>query len=153
MNRYVKVSLFVVCASLAPIVATSFASVPTAYDRAVEKAITGTVKAVAAFPGPDGVIGVHLDVQTAEALISVHVAPAEFMGRNNMSFYVDDQVTLIGARMPFDGNVAVWARAIQKGSTMLVLRDADGTPKWTPTTDGADGCGVSHSPLPRGTER
>jgi hypothetical protein len=152
MSRKFSVYLLVVFAFLVPIVASS-SSVPTAYDRASEKAITGTVKAVVALPGPDGVIGVHLDVQTAEGMISVHLAPADFMGRNNMSFFMDDQVTIIGARVPFDGNVATWARAIQKGSAMLVLRNVDGTPGWTPATDGIDGCGVIHTPLPRGTER
>jgi hypothetical protein len=36
---------------------------------------------------------------------------------------------------------------------MLVLRNEDGTPRWTPATDGADGCGVNHPPLVRTTEK
>jgi hypothetical protein len=152
MSRNVAVSIFVVCAWAAPMVASSFASDPPDYDRAAETAIVGTVKAVAVFPA-DGAVGVHLDLQTAEGLISIHVAPAEFIGRNNFYFYMGDQVAIIGALTPFDDNLAVWARAIQKGSAMLVLRNADGTAKWTPATDGIDGCGVAHASLPRGTER
>ena len=52
-----------------------------------------------------------------------------------------------------DGNAAVWAAAIRKGRTLLALRNADGTPKWTPATEGTDGCGVNHLLLPVGTER
>jgi hypothetical protein len=152
MSR-IAVSMFVVCAWVASMAASSFASDPPEYDRAAEKAIAGTVKGVAVFPGADGAVGVHLDLQTAEGLISIHVAPAEFIGRNNFYFYMGDQVEIIGAPMSFDGNLAVWARAIQKGSAMLVLRNADGTAKWTPATDGIDGCGVAHASLPRGTER
>jgi len=77
-------------------VASSFASDPPDYDRAAEKAIVGTVKAVAVFPA-DGAVGVHLDLETAEGLISIHVAPAEFIGRNNFYFYMGDQVEIIGA--------------------------------------------------------
>jgi hypothetical protein len=153
MSRKTAVSLFIVCAWAAPIVAGSFASDPTAYDRAAERAVTGTITGVAAFPGADGAVGVHLDLKTAEGVISIHVAPAEYMGRNNFSFYADEQVAIIGAATLFEGNRALWARAIQKGSAMLVLRNADGTPKWTPATDGVDGCGVTHAGLPRGTER
>jgi len=153
MSRNVAVSIFVVCSWVAPIGASAFASDPPDYDRAAEQAIVGTVKAVAVFPGADGAVGVHLDLQTAEGLISIHVAPAEFIGRNNFYFYMGDQVAIIGALTPFDDNLAVWARAIQKGSAMLVLRNADGTAKWTSATDGIDGCGVAHAPLPRGTER
>lgn len=153
MNRRVAVSVFVVCAWAAPLVTSALASDPPGYDRAAERAFAGTVKAVAVFPAANGAVGVHLDVQTADGLINVHIAPGEFIGRNNFWFFADDQVSIIGAPVSYDGNVAIWARTVQKGSTMLVLRDADGTPKWTPTTDGADGCGVSHSPLPRGTER
>jgi hypothetical protein len=61
-------------------------------------------------------------------------------------------VEVIGAPTESDGHTTIWAKAIMKGSQMLVLRNADGTPKWTPATDGTDGCGVAHPPLPRATE-
>jgi hypothetical protein len=113
----------------------------------------GTVKAVATFQDASGTVGVHLDLQTAEGLVSVHIAPAMFIGQSNFSFLADDQIEVIGVRTSHDGNVAIWASAIKKGSTQLVLRSADGTPKWTPATDGTDGCGIDHPALPSGTER
>ncbi|MBI3492106.1 MAG: hypothetical protein HY047_10040 [Acidobacteria bacterium] len=126
---------------------------PSRYDRAAEQRITGTIKAVASYPAADGGVGVHLDLTTADGFVSVHLGPAMYIGQNNFWFFADDNVEIIGTRVETNGNVAVWAKAIRKGSDILVLRLADGTPKWTPADEGIDGCGVNHLPLQRGTER
>jgi hypothetical protein len=76
-----------------------------------------------------------------------------FIGAENFWFFADDTVEIIGTKMTVDDNVSIWAKAVQKGSDVLVLRNADGTPKWAPEGDGIDGCGVNHLPLPRATER
>ena len=122
-------------------------------DGKAEPSTTGTIKTVVAFQDAAGTVGVHLDLQTAEGLVSVHIAPAMFMGDNNFSFFADDQIEVIGRRTVHDGNTAIWATAVRKGRTLLALRNADGTPRWTPPTEGADGCGVNHPVLPVGTER
>jgi hypothetical protein len=152
MIHKAAITLFVLSLGAAPIVAQSFAQ-PASYDRTAEKAIVGTISAVVTFQDPAGTVGVHLDLQTADGLVSVHLAPAMFLGQNNFSFFADERVVIIGTRTLHDGNSAVWAKAIQKGPALLALRNADGTPKWTPATDSADGCGVNHAPLPTGTER
>lgn len=126
---------------------------PARYDYAAEKVTAGTVQAVVTFRDAAGTVGVHLDLQTADGFVNVHLGPATFIGQNNFWFMKDDQVEIIGVRTMDDGNVAVWVRAIQKGSALLALRNDDGTPRWTPATDGTDGCGVNHPGLPRGTER
>jgi len=152
MIRTAAIVLFFLTLSAAPLVAQS-SEQPARYDRTAEKAIAGTVKTVVAFRDAAGTVGVHLDLQTPEGLVSVHLAPAMFMGEHNFSFYADDQVAIIGTPTFHDGNTAVWAKAIQKGATLLQFRNTDGTPRWTPATDGADGCGVNHESLPTGTER
>jgi hypothetical protein len=129
------------------------AQTPVRYDRAAEKTISGTIKAVVAFPAEVGGVGVHFDLKTADGLVSVHVAPALYIGQQNAFFFADDQIEVIGTRTVEDGNVAIWAKAIQKGNTLLVLREADGTPKWDATGDATDGCGVNHTALPANTER
>jgi len=129
------------------------AQAPTRYERSSEKTISGTIKAVVAFPAEDGSVGVHFDLKTADGLVSVHVGPALYIGQQNAFFFADDQLEIIATRTVEDGNVAYWAKAIQKGNTLIVLRNADGTPKWTATGDATDGCGVNHSALPANTER
>jgi hypothetical protein len=120
------------------------------YDRSGERAISGTIKSVGSYPTADGSVGVHIDLRTADGLIDVRVGPAAFVGQNNFWFFADDPIVVIGAKEPASDG-AVWAKAIQKGSQVLVLRTDAGVPKWTPVTDGIDGCGVNHLPLQRTT--
>jgi len=123
------------------------------YDRANEVAVTGTLLHVVSLPSPDGAVGVHFDLQTPNGMLNVHVAPAMFIGAGNFWFYADEKVTVIGSPTMLDGNRAFIAKAVQKGSAVLQLRTAEGTPIWAPGIEGADGCGVNHPGLPRGTER
>ena len=129
------------------------AQTATHYDRADEQTYTGTIKTVVSFQAPDGSVGVHFDLKTDDGkIVSVHVGPALYVGMQNFFFFADDKVDVVGSRMTRDGNVAIWAKSIQKGDQLLALRGDDGAPKWT-GDDGMDGCGVNHIPLPRGTER
>jgi hypothetical protein len=86
-------------------------------------------------------------------MINVHVAPAMFIGMNNFSFLADDQVEIAGITAFQDGNKSFVARVIKKADgKALTLRGKDGRPLWTSSAEGADGCGVEHPALPRGTE-
>jgi hypothetical protein len=123
------------------------------YDRSAEKSYAGTIATVVSFAAADGTVGVHVDLKTDDGkAVSVHLGPAMYIGMQNFWFFADDKVEIIGTKMTVDGNVAIWAKAIQKGAETLVLRTDDGTPKWG-GDDGMDGCGVNHLPLQRGTER
>jgi hypothetical protein len=123
---------------------------PPSYDRTAERVFSGTIKSVGSFPAADGAVGVHIDLRTADGVIDVRVGPAAFIGQNNFWFFADDPIVVIGAKEP-QSDGAVWAKAIQKGSQVLVLRSDVGAPKWTPASDGIDGCGVNHLPLQRTT--
>src|SRR5262245_65456463 len=115
-------------------------------ERAAARVISGTIKSVGSFPAVDGSVGVHIDLRTPDGFVDVSVGPAAFIGQNNFWFFADDPVVVIVAReSAADG--AVWAKAIQKGSQVLVLRGDTGSPKWSPSFDGIDGCGVNHLPL------
>jgi len=122
------------------------------YDPAAETTVTGTILHVVTFRTPDGVVGVHFDLQGPAGMINVHVAPAMYIGMNNFSFLADDRVEIAGVTVYQDGNKAFIARSIKAGGKTLALRAEDGTPAWTPAVDGTDGCGVAHPALPRGTE-
>jgi hypothetical protein len=119
------------------------------YDRSAETSVAGTVSGVDPIAAPDGTVGVHLEIDTGHGFVTVHVAPAVYVGQQNFFFLKDDRVSVIGARV----GASLWARAITKDSAMLLLRNEDGTPRWTPAIEGTDGCGVTHSPLVVTTEK
>jgi hypothetical protein len=146
MRRHVISAILIVAAS-ALVAAQS-------YDKTAEKVYSGTIKTVVSFQAPDGSVGVHFDLKTDDGkFVSVHVAPAIYIGMENFYFFADDKVEVIGTPMTYDGNVFITARSIQKGTQMLVVRDDAGRPKWTGFDNGIDGCGVNHIPIPRNTER
>lgn len=124
-----------------------------AYDPAAEITVTGKVVAVVSLPAHDGSsVGVHFDFRAPDGMLNVHVGPALFIGMNNASFFADDQLTLVGVKAFVDGNKSFIVRSITKDGKTLALRHADGKPAWSPAVEGADGCGVAHPVLPRGTE-
>jgi len=149
MSRNVAVSIFVVAAWAAPLIAQSVTTAPPVYDVTAEITISGTVTQVLSAPGPDGSVGVHMKVQSpGQKPLMIHVAPALFIGMNNFSFLLDDQVTVTGSYVMHAGEIALWARTVSKGEHTLTLRDGDGTPRWPrATAEDLDGCGVAHEPL------
>jgi hypothetical protein len=124
---------------------------PSPYSGAAGKIVSGTIKTAVALPAADGSVGVHLDLRTAEGMVDVHVAPATFIGQENFWFFADEQVVVTGFTLPGDDEGPIWAKAIKKGSTVLVLRREDGRPRWPAGNDGVDGCGVNHPPIQRTT--
>jgi hypothetical protein len=152
MTHHAAIAVVVFSLCAAPLAAQSVTD-PARPERGAESHTLGTIKTVVTFEDPAGMVGVHLDLLTAEGLVSVHLAPAMFIGTQNFWFFADDKVEIVGTRTTYEGNAAIWATAIRKGASVLALRSADGTPKWTPSIDGTDGCGVNHALLPHGTER
>jgi hypothetical protein len=119
------------------------------YDPSVESSYGGVIIGVVSVAGPDGNVGVHVNLKTATGtIVKVHLGPAMFIGMNNFSFFADDQIRVTGAYVSHDGEVAIWARQVEKGGKTLDLRTADGTPRWPlATAEDPDGCGVSHAPV------
>ena len=117
------------------------------YDRSKETTVSGPIRYVLAGTSQDGVVGVHLDVKTPAGLVRVALAPALFIASNNFYFFMDEPVSIVGAKVGPTGEI--WARTVTKdGKNFLVLRDDDGTPRWQRATeDDPDGCGVSHAPI------
>jgi hypothetical protein len=122
------------------------------YDPTAEITVSGKIQHVVSFAAPDGAVGVHLDFTTPSGMLNVHVAPALFIGQENFWFFADDELELVGVKTFVDGNKSFVARTLTKDGKTLALRGADGKPNWKPATEGADGCGVAHPALPRGTE-
>ena len=147
MTGRIAVSLVIVVALVAAAAAQSPTKAPASYDPAAEVSYGGIVTGVISAAGPDGTVGVHLNLKTDTGMIvQVHLAPAMFIGMNDFYFFADDNVLVTGAFVTHDGQVALWARQISKSGKTLTLRSPDGTPRWPfATADDPDGCGVSHA--------
>jgi hypothetical protein len=144
MMKQLVLSSFVL--SLVATVAAAQAPPAGRYDPNVEASYGGVITSVISVAGPDGSVGVHLDLKTATGtIVKVHLGPAVFIGMNNFSFLADDLVLVRGAYVSHDGEVAIWARQVSKAGQTLALRGRDGAPRWTQATaEDPDGCGVSH---------
>ena len=147
MMRSLALSLLVL-----GVVATTSAAQPPApgqYDPSVEASYGGVVSSVISVTGPDGTVGVHLNLKTATGtIVKVQLGPAMYIGMNNFSFLADDLILVKGAYVSHDGEVAVWARQVSKQGQTLALRSPDGRPRWPlATAEDPDGCGVSHEPV------
>lgn len=147
MMRNLALSLFVLGAA-----ATISAIQPPPagkYDPANEATFGGVVATVVSVAGPDGNVGVHLNLKTATGtIVKIELGPAMFIGMNNFSFFADDQILVKGAYVSHDGDVAVWAREVSKGGKTLALRGTDGTPRWPAVgAEDPDGCGIPHAPV------
>jgi hypothetical protein len=111
------------------------------YNPKTVETITGEVVAISQRLGSanDSVMpmsgmsgGVHLQVRTPKnELMSVHLGPAWYLDRQDVSLQVKDKIQVKGSKVTFDGKAATIAAEVKKGGQTLVLRDADGFPVWS----------------------
>jgi hypothetical protein len=146
MMRSLALSLLVLGVFATTSAAQSSGPAPGQYDPSVEGSYAGVITSVISIAGPDGNVGVHLNLKTATGtIVKVQLGPAVFIGMNNFSFLADDLILVQGAYVSHDGDVALWARQVSKEGKTLELRSPDGTPRWPlATAEDPDGCGVSH---------
>jgi hypothetical protein len=112
-----------------------------AYDPATEITLTGTVSEVILPKNPMGWTGVHLKLDTADGVRSVHLGPAAYLEERGFSFNVGDRIEVLGSQVKIQGEDAVLARTVGLGERRLVLRDKSGRPRWA----GRGGSSVSGS--------
>ena len=100
------------------------------YNPANETTVKGTVEEVKAITGRRGWNGTHLTLKTADKTLDVHLGPASFLKEKGFSIAKGDQIEVTGATTETGGSEALIAREVKRGSETLVLRDAQGIPKW-----------------------
>ncbi len=146
MIRHFAMSVLMSGALAASVAAQSRAAAAPQYDPNAEATYGGVITQVISVTGPDGTVGVHLNLKIGTGnVVRVHVGPAMFIGMNNFSFFTDEQVLVTGPIVSRAGESAVWARQITKGGKTLTLRSPDGAPRWPfATAEDPDGCGISH---------
>ena len=75
--------------------------------------------------------GIHLQVETANETIPVHLGPAWYLDNQEIEIKPNDTLKVTGSRIRFDGEPAIIAAQITKGDTTLKLRDKNGFPVWS----------------------
>ncbi|MBM4254081.1 MAG: hypothetical protein FJ146_19110 [Deltaproteobacteria bacterium] len=75
--------------------------------------------------------GLHLKLKTADDTVFIHVGPTQFVNSKSFPFAIGDDVRVEGALSEGAGTKAVFAYVIEKGGKRLILRDADGRPRWS----------------------
>ena len=113
------------------------------FDSTAEITVKGIVDQVIAVTDTEGNVGVHMTVRTPAGLVVVRVGPAMYIGMNNFSFLMDDEVEVTG--LPIGTrSTALVAKQITKQGRILTLRDETGAPVWPAMLEGSDGCGIQH---------
>jgi len=76
--------------------------------------------------------GVHLILKTEKEEIPVSLGPSWYLDKQEVKIDEKDKVEVKGSRVTLKGGKpAIIAAEVKKGSAMLKLRDADGTPAWS----------------------
>lgn len=103
------------------------------YNPKTVETITGEVVAIDSMMPMGGMSGgIHLQVRTPKnELMSVHLGPAWYLERQDVSLQVKDKIQVKGSKVTFDGKPALVAAEVKKGAQTLVLRDANGYPVWS----------------------
>jgi hypothetical protein len=96
--------------------------------------IKGVVEAVEQITPTKGMShGIHLKVNTDAETIAVHLGPAWFIERQDISIQKGDTIEVKGSKITFNGAPAIIAAEVEKGDTELKLRDENGFPVWAGT--------------------
>ncbi|HVA01441.1 MAG TPA: hypothetical protein VMV34_07280 [Terriglobia bacterium] len=101
------------------------------YNPATETTVKGTVEEVKTVAGRHGWHGTHLTLKTEDKTLDVHLGPESFLKEKGFSLAKGDRVEVIGSKVNYKGGEAIVAREVKKGGETLVLRDAQGIPKWS----------------------
>jgi hypothetical protein len=99
----------------------------SAYDSAREVTLVGTVASYQSSVDKPP-LGAHLTLNTSAGLVDVHLGDARFLNANHFQIQTGDSVRIIGENVAYGGGTQFLARAIQKGTQVLTLRSARGTP-------------------------
>ena len=102
------------------------------YNLSTVETLRGEVVSVDKIPLQRGTsYGVHLKVKTDKETIPVHLGPGWYLDKQPVQIKPQDQVTVTGSRITYQGKPAILAAEVQKGGETLKLRDQNGIPLWS----------------------
>jgi len=77
-----------------------------------------------------GHTGVHLSLTVDSKPLSIHLGPAWFLDESGVELAKGDELSVTGSRVEMDGEDVVIAATVERGDSVLKLRDSDGFPVW-----------------------
>lgn len=102
------------------------------YDVKTVETVTGSVVSIdQVSPDKNMSTGVHLILNTANGNISVHLGPAWYIENQEVQINKDDNITVTGSKVTYNGNQVIIAKEVVKGDQILKLRDDNGYPVWS----------------------
>ena len=101
------------------------------YNPATEVRVKGTVEEVRQVGRYGGGPGTHIILRTEKENLEVHLGPTAFVTLSGFTFASGDHIEVVGSRVKFGDADVLLAREVQKDGKTLVLRDANGIPKWS----------------------
>jgi hypothetical protein len=101
------------------------------YDSSTQQTVNGWVVSGREFQCPvSGALGSHITMKTESGTIEVHLAPASFIKQYEINIRKDDNVTVVGSRIMFEGKPALIAKSVVIGRDTYNFRDPKGRPLW-----------------------
>lgn len=101
------------------------------YDPATEVRESGTVESVREVAGNRGWTGMHILLKTDKEDLDVPLGPTAFIADSGFTFAKGDHIEVLGSRVKVGATDVLLAREVQNDGKTLVLRDANGVPKWS----------------------
>jgi len=75
--------------------------------------------------------GIHLQLKSSKATITVHLGPSWFMERLDDRIEKGDAIEVKGSHVTLAGKPVIIASEVKKGDALLKLRDDSGIPVWS----------------------
>lgn len=101
------------------------------FDPKTVVSVRGTIMSLAQVTPMSGMgMGVHLMLKTSAETVDVHLGPLWYLESQDADLKVGDTIEVRASRVEFDKRAALIAIEIKHGDDVLVLRGADGVPRW-----------------------
>lgn len=101
------------------------------FDPSTVETMSGVITRIDSVPSPRGPsAGLHIQLQTAEATLPVHLGPAWFFADRSMTLAVGDSLMVRGSQVTWREAPALIAAEVHHESQMLRLRNETGRPVW-----------------------
>jgi hypothetical protein len=101
------------------------------FDPRTVMTVSGTIASLEEITPIKGMgVGVHLMLKTKTESVDVHLGPRWYLESQDADLKPGDVIEVRGSRILIDKKPAIIAIEIKRGEDVLVLRDADGVPRW-----------------------